>query len=139
MEISILCWDVLLFSFAFTFSVGFFPISPAPWIHTCSKHDSDENRIQSTGAKFISLYRQESSSFSTCCTEHRGEVPDAQPRAAGNGSVPPSTASLGSLDTAELPSFHQPCEIRAFKASELLKKQPEVQQAADLPHSTPSP
>lgn len=41
-------------------------------IHTCSKHDSDEKRIQSMRAKLIYLYRQASSSFPTCCNEHRG-------------------------------------------------------------------
>lgn len=41
-------------------------------IHTCSKHDGDEKKIQSMRAKFIYLYRLAPSSFPTCCTEHRG-------------------------------------------------------------------
>lgn len=62
------CDSSLLSSFLLAFSQS----SQHLGIHTCSKHGSDEKRIQSMRAKLIYLYKQASFSFPTCCNEHWG-------------------------------------------------------------------
>lgn len=108
-------------------------------IHTCSKHDSDEKTIQLVRAKLIFLYRLASSSFPTCCTEHRGRGSWCTTQSSWEWLNSSFCSTFGLFGHSWASKLSPAMCNKRFQSLWVFKNQPEVQQAPDLLPQTPSP